>query len=74
MGVQSWCQLLVIPIILFFNPCSPVDQYGFHRPDDFDYDSYDHFMSSYLAVLARRATRWSQFMKGSSKVKKSRKG
>ncbi|KAK3724331.1 hypothetical protein QZH41_001812 [Actinostola sp. cb2023] len=52
---------------------SPVDEYGFKRPDDFDYENYDHFMSSYLRVLARRASRWKKFIRGSSKVKKSRK-
>ncbi|KXJ20376.1 growth hormone-regulated TBC protein 1-A [Exaiptasia diaphana] len=52
---------------------SPVDEYGFKRPDDFDYESYEHFMSNYLRVLARRASRWKKFIKGTSKVKKSRK-
>ncbi|XP_031562167.1 growth hormone-regulated TBC protein 1-A-like [Actinia tenebrosa] len=52
---------------------SPVDEYGFQRPDDFDYNSYEHFMTSYLRVLARRASRWQRFVRGTSKVKKSRK-
>lgn len=52
---------------------SPVDEYGFHRPDDFDYSSYEEFMSSYLRVLARRASRWDRFMKGVNKVRKSRR-
>ncbi|XP_048588764.1 growth hormone-regulated TBC protein 1-A isoform X2 [Nematostella vectensis] len=52
---------------------SPVDEYGFHRPDDFDYKTYSEFMSSYIRILAHRATRWGSVLKGSSKVKKSRK-
>lgn len=52
---------------------SPVDEYGFHRPDDFDYSSYEEFMSSYIRVLARRASRWDRFMKGVNKVRKSRR-
>ncbi|KAL9963401.1 hypothetical protein ACROYT_G026911 [Oculina patagonica] len=52
---------------------SPVDEYGFHRPDDFDYSSYQEFMSSYLRILARRASRWDGFMRGVNKVRKSRR-
>lgn len=52
---------------------SPVDEYGFHRPDDFDYSSYEEFMSSYIRVLAHRASRWDDFMKGVNKVRKSRR-
>ena len=53
---------------------SPVDEYGFHRPDDFDYSSYEEFMSSYIRVLARRASRWDRFLRGVNKVRKSRRG
>lgn len=52
---------------------SPVDEYGFHRPDDFDYSSHEEFMSYYVTVLARRASRWDSFMKGLHKVRKSRR-
>ncbi|KAK2573612.1 Growth hormone-regulated TBC protein 1-A, partial [Acropora cervicornis] len=52
---------------------SPVDEYGFHRPDDFDYSSHEEFMSYYVRVLARRASRWDSFMKGLHKVRKSRR-
>ncbi|KAJ8982531.1 hypothetical protein NQ317_018572 [Molorchus minor] len=38
---------------------SKVDEYGFQRPDDFDYEMYDNFMSQYMRVLVRRAQRWS---------------
>ena len=31
-------------------------------------------MSSYIRVLAHRASRWDDFMKGVSKVRKSRRG
>ncbi|KZS20994.1 Growth hormone-regulated TBC protein 1-A [Daphnia magna] len=37
---------------------SKVDEYGFERPDDFDYKAYEAFMSRYMAILARRAIRW----------------
>ncbi|XP_071085226.1 growth hormone-regulated TBC protein 1-like [Haliotis cracherodii] len=37
---------------------SKVDGYGFERPEDFDFKSYEEFMASYLSVLARRAQRW----------------
>lgn len=52
---------------------SPVDEYGFHRPDDFDYSSYEEFMSSYIRILARRASRWDSFLRGVNKVRKSRR-
>ena len=55
-----------------------VDAYGFERPDDFDYASYEEFMSDYLAVLARRASRWSHYLNKqkatSGDIKRSRKG
>ncbi len=35
-----------------------MDGYGFERPEDFDFKSYEDFMASYLSVLARRAQRW----------------
>ena len=53
---------------------SRVDEYGFHRPDDFDYSSYEEFMSSYIRILARRASRWDSFLRGVNKVRKSRRG
>ncbi|CAH1176136.1 unnamed protein product [Phaedon cochleariae] len=37
---------------------SKVDEYGFERPTNFNYELYDHFMSSYIRVLTRRAQRW----------------
>uniref|UniRef100_A0A8B9R3Q1 Growth hormone regulated TBC protein 1 n=1 Tax=Anas platyrhynchos TaxID=8839 RepID=A0A8B9R3Q1_ANAPL len=41
-----------------------VDPYGFERPDDFDYASYEAFFSRYLVVLTRRAIKWSKLPKG----------
>ncbi|CAH1643266.1 unnamed protein product [Spodoptera littoralis] len=35
-----------------------VDEYGFERHEDFDYGSYEAFMSNYLKVLASRAQKW----------------
>jgi hypothetical protein len=40
----------------------PVDQYGFERPENFDYDNYEKFMENYFAVLTRRADRWNQIL------------
>ena len=37
---------------------SSVDSYGFERPGNFDYESYEKFMETYLSVLQRRAGRW----------------
>lgn len=41
---------------------SKIDEYGFERPDDFDYETYEEFMSHYLVVLARRAKKWSDLV------------
>jgi len=43
-----------------------VDAYGFERPADFDYKSYEEFMSRYVHVLARRAGRWAALLDGGS--------
>lgn len=51
-----------------------MDEYGFERPDDFDYGAYESFMSEYLRVLARRAAKWEKFVDPDQKVKKSFKG
>ncbi|XP_077014859.1 growth hormone-regulated TBC protein 1 isoform X2 [Tamandua tetradactyla] len=48
-----------------------VDPYGFERPEDFDYASYEEFFSTYLVILTRRAIKWSKLLKGSSSVQKS---
>ncbi|XP_033637548.1 growth hormone-regulated TBC protein 1-A-like [Asterias rubens] len=50
---------------------SEIDAYGFRRPDDFDYETYEQFMSQYLSVLARRAGKWDKVMDGKKNVKKS---
>ncbi|KAK8379585.1 hypothetical protein O3P69_019498 [Scylla paramamosain] len=41
---------------------SDVDEYGFQRPPDFDYATYEEFMSRYLTVLARRARKWAHLL------------
>ena len=41
---------------------STVDEYGFERPSDFDYQTYEEFMSNYLSVLSRRARKWSHLL------------
>jgi hypothetical protein len=47
---------------------SKVDEYGFERPDNFNYESYDAFMSKYMRILTRRSLRWNT-IKDSSYVK-----
>uniref|UniRef100_A0AAR5QJG7 Growth hormone-regulated TBC protein 1 n=1 Tax=Dendroctonus ponderosae TaxID=77166 RepID=A0AAR5QJG7_DENPD len=42
---------------------SKIDEYGFERPDDFDYKTYDEFMSHYMRTLTRRALRWNSVYK-----------
>ncbi|XP_075144934.1 growth hormone-regulated TBC protein 1-A [Haematobia irritans] len=37
---------------------SDVDEYGFKRPETFDYKNYEQFMSSYLKTLAKRRKKW----------------
>ena len=48
-----------------------MDEYGFERPDDFDYESYEEFMSSYLKVLARRAKKWAELLGDHKSVKRN---
>lgn len=49
---------------------SKVDEYGFERPENFNYNVYESFMSNYMRILARRAKRWSDLKEG-EKYKKS---
>lgn len=42
---------------------SKTDEYGFERPADFDYETYDAFMSQYMRVLTKRAQRWNSLYK-----------
>ncbi|KAJ8783259.1 hypothetical protein J1605_009342 [Eschrichtius robustus] len=48
-----------------------IDPYGFERPEDFDYAAYEEFFSTYLAILTRRAIKWSRLLKGGGGVQKS---
>ncbi|XP_028405595.1 growth hormone-regulated TBC protein 1-A-like [Dendronephthya gigantea] len=50
---------------------SKVDQYGFQREDDFDYETYERFMSEYLVVLARRAVKWDKVIDPEHRTRKS---
>lgn len=49
---------------------SIIDPYGFERPDDFDYSTYEEFMASYLSILARRAKKWEDLLDTKKDVKK----
>ncbi|XP_010618288.1 growth hormone-regulated TBC protein 1 [Fukomys damarensis] len=44
----------------------PMVWYGFERPEDFDYAAHEEFLSAYLAVLTRRALKWSRLLQGDS--------
>ncbi|KAG8231598.1 hypothetical protein J437_LFUL012290 [Ladona fulva] len=48
-----------------------IDEYGFERPDDFDYESYEDFMSQYLLVLAKRAKKWSDLFGEGKSLKRN---
>lgn len=48
-----------------------MDEYGFERPRDFNYESYEEFMSQYLKVLARRAQKWSDIVGDGKSLGKS---
>ncbi|XP_061830704.2 growth hormone-regulated TBC protein 1-A [Nerophis lumbriciformis] len=50
-----------------------VDPYGFERPEDFDYESYEELMSEYLVVLTKRSIKWSKRLKGKRKVQRNAK-
>ena len=53
---------------------SQQDEYGFLRPEDFDYKEYEAFMSDYLGVLTRRRQKWDVLVKGGySKLSKGAK-
>lgn len=41
---------------------SKVDEYGFQRPEDFNYKEYETFISGYMMILTRRAMRWNQVL------------
>uniref|UniRef100_W5MUJ4 Growth hormone regulated TBC protein 1a n=2 Tax=Lepisosteus oculatus TaxID=7918 RepID=W5MUJ4_LEPOC len=50
-----------------------IDPYGFERSEDFDYDSYEEFMSTYLQILTRRSIKWSKLLQGKSNVERNLK-
>ena len=53
---------------------SPIDEYGFKRPEDFDYRTYDNFMTEYLPVLVRRGAKWDKLLaKGPKNLKNGAK-
>ncbi|XP_016144218.1 growth hormone-regulated TBC protein 1-A-like [Sinocyclocheilus grahami] len=47
------------------------DQYGFERAEDFNYESYEDFMSKHLAVVTRRSKKWSKLLQGTVNVEKN---
>lgn len=68
------CSLNYLQVLkTFFEFCSKVDEYGFTRSDDFNYDTYGDFMSKYLKVLATRAKKWAAFLKNDKYLSQERK-
>lgn len=55
--VQNNVCVILIRVLCVF---SDVDEYGFKRPENFDYDMYTAFVSRYMTVLTKRARRWDQ--------------
>lgn len=53
------CMFIILKVICVF---SNVDEYGFERPQNFDYETYEEFMSEYLKVLAKRAKKWAEII------------
>ena len=51
---------------------SPIDEYGFSRPSDFNHAAYESFMSSYLPILVRRRQRWDEILEDHDDLKKNR--
>lgn len=51
---------------------SDIDEYGFKRPEDFDYASYDEIMAIYFTTLTRRSMRWQKFMQNRNTLDSSR--
>ncbi|XP_062866667.1 growth hormone-regulated TBC protein 1-A [Trichomycterus rosablanca] len=50
-----------------------LDPYGFERSNDFDYESYEEFMSEYMAVLTKRSIKWSKLLQGRSRIERNLK-
>lgn len=48
-----------------------MDEYGFERPENFDYGMYEEFMSVYLRVLAKRAKKWSDMLSDGKSLKRN---
>lgn len=48
-----------------------MDEYGFERPEDFDYETYEAFMSEYLTILAKRARKWSELTGTGKSIKRT---
>lgn len=55
-------------IILYF---SNIDEYGFERSSNFNYEIHDEFMSRYLKTLAIRSRKWAILLRNNNKPKKN---
>ncbi|XP_025197152.1 growth hormone-regulated TBC protein 1 isoform X1 [Melanaphis sacchari] len=50
---------------------SKSDEYGFVRPDDFDYVEYEKFMSVYITILTKCSMRWSRLLASNPELKRN---
>ncbi|XP_026467046.1 growth hormone-regulated TBC protein 1-A-like [Ctenocephalides felis] len=48
------------------------DEYGFERPENFDYEVYEKFFSNYLSTLARRSKKWQTLLNQNIGLKRSK--
>ena len=69
MFLKTWSEIFYVLIIF-----REIDQYGFERSEDFDYESYEKFMAEYLSVLARRLAKWEKMLNESPDISKTNKG
>lgn len=51
-----------------------MDEYGFKRPEDFDYENYEKIMNKYYMVLANRSKKWDNYLKNKPKLFKNNSG
>lgn len=58
---------------LHFLVHSQTDEYGFVRPDDFDYVEYEKFMSVYLNLLTNYSMKWVRLLLNNSQMKRNAK-
>lgn len=80
--ITMYClhSVIVFVVVLSLRLCylnflvhSKIDEYGFVRPDDFDYVEYEKFMSVYLNLLTNYSMKWVRLMSNNSQLKRNAK-